>query len=339
MNRLVILFFTMISSYGYGGSADYLWSGQGGGAGTGAVLDPQYEIVHTGYAQSIPTGRSWQGRGSDGVTRTISELQVSFPGTMEVALPNECLGGQAFIGIVVLRPGMGPIYQESYKAMYGPNNSGGVSIGSYYSISNTGPENPVIVRYQAQSSTGNIYVVSGPAGFYSPITGRPPGGPNQGSPYVFSAGNSPDVVPYIDHHNGPCGMKYNLGDPPIYIPPIVDPNNDLVCNFDIDGDINLGTISSNSAGEYESTVLTTQCNGDATITGSIVTADGSGNPYTQGGVTIWVPWENSINGTSGSWIVREGILNRKSIYGMVQSVGNIIPGEYSKSMIVRLEFE
>lgn len=175
MNRLVILFFTMISSYGYGGSADYLWSGQGGGAGTGAVLDPQYEIVHTGYAQSIPTGRSWQGRGSDGVTRTISELQVSFPGTMEVALPNECLGGQAFIGIVVLRPGMGPIYQESYKAMYGPNNSGGVSIGSYYSISNTGPENPVIVRYQAQSSTGNIYVVSGPAGFYSPITGRPPG--------------------------------------------------------------------------------------------------------------------------------------------------------------------
>ncbi|HFT2254624.1 TPA: hypothetical protein ACHWFX_003934, partial [Providencia stuartii] len=87
------------------------------------------------------------------------------------------------------------------------------------------------------------------------------------------------------------------------------------------------------------TVLTTQCNGDATITGSIVTADGSGNPYTQGGVTIWVPWENSINGTSGSWIVREGILDRKSIYGMVQSVGNIIPGEYSKSMIVRLEFE
>ncbi|MDO1708295.1 hypothetical protein Q2328_25940, partial [Escherichia coli] len=82
----------------------------------------------------------------------------------------------------------------------------------------------VIVRYQAQSSTGNIYVVSGPAGSYSPITGRPPGGPNHGSPSVFSAGKSPDVVPYIDHHNGACGMKYNLGDPPIYIPPIVDPN-------------------------------------------------------------------------------------------------------------------
>lgn len=111
------------------------------------------------------------------------------------------------------------------------------------------------------------------------------------SAYVFTSGNRPDAYGYMDTYGGNCGIYLaGLQNPAIDTPPIINPDPDISCNFELSNDIlDLGTVNRQSANTAMASVnIIGQCNGDATV-------ELQSNPEQMdlGGLTIQLRFDNN----------------------------------------------
>lgn len=339
MKKLILLL--LIANGSANAGVEFLYSGMfsfGGSASVNSGID----IDHSGEMEIEPTGSTWRGvSDTDGQTRTISTMQYRFPGTITATFPSSCYkssaGSFVMAGWGVYQPSVVTSFTQSMGALYSsPGNP--VSAGSYYKIEwESGDVVPQGYQFtfRGQNLAGQVYVTTGPSGIYRPV------GSSDKPTYVHSSQDVPNARPYLQVDYSACGTIFRLGDPPLPTPPIIDPNETVTCNFSINDDINLGTVDITTAlGTQGSTKLYSQCNGSASVTATIgKSTNRNSNIITKGGLTIPVYFD----GYGGepktlTYPVGENFISH-NITAKITSADTVIPGEYSESMIISINYE
>ena len=337
MKKLILLL--LIAQGSAYADVEFLYSGMFSFGGS-ATADSRLIIEHQGQMEIESAGSTWRGVGPDQQTRTISAMRYRFPGEITATFPKACYktsaGSYAMVGWGAYQPSVVTSFTQSQGALYSsPGNP--VSAGSYYKI-NWDQGTPVPegyqFRFQGQNLTGYIYVTTGPSGIYH-LEGN-----SSRLSYVYSSQDVPNARPYLQVDYSQCGTIFRLGDPPLVTPPVVDPNETIACNFSVDGNINLGTVDiTNAAGTQGSTRLYSQCNGAASVVAKIGKSnDRNSNIITIGGLTIPVYFDRAGEPQSITYAVGENRISQ-NIIAKITGANALIPGEYTQSMVVSLDYQ
>lgn len=268
-------------------------------------------------------------------------MRYRFPGTITATFPNSCYktsgASWAMAGWGVYQPSVVTSFTQSMGALYSSPGSP-QSAGSYYKL-NWDTGGPVPNGYQftfrGQNLTGYVYVTTGPAGVYRPF------GSTDKPTYVHSSQDLPNARPYLQVDYSQCGTIFRLGDPPLPTPPIIDPNETITCNFSMDGNINLGTVDTTTAsGTKGSTKLYTQCNGSTSVTATIgKSTDRSTNIITKGGLTIPVYFDASgVTSKTLTYAAGQSLISH-NVTAEITAANALVPGVYSESMIITLNYQ
>ena len=310
-----------------------------------AVLIPGISVEGKGDGFiTQDANKPWVGVGPNGQNYNVSTLNYFYHGVITLtvdasfynSLGNGCVflndgqtsNKQLYVGWTVMQPGVSGTIVNALGAIYYTGFSAGVGVQSNWrGIGNGQPQ--FDATYSNSSISAEVYVTNGPSGIY-----RMPGGKQV---YVHTAGQSPNAVPYADIYGLSChgGSVLGVG---VSIPtiPIEPPEPDLTCTFSISDPINLGSLDvTNALGRKGSTTLITQCSGDASIKATIRTSNGSDNIIQLGGLTIPVTFSNGTNRLTYSASTGTTTQN---IYAEVTGASDMVPGPYSRSMIVNLDY-
>ncbi|MEQ4693665.1 hypothetical protein [Providencia manganoxydans] len=221
--------------------------------------------------------------------------------------------------------------QTPYRATWWASASGGNSsdFSGFPSSSGVKKVNSI------QGSTSQplwILVVDGPTGNYTLPGGGQAYGYRQNEPIPMAVA----AIAEASISGNVSGVGASAGiELVIVAPPVEEP--DVFCNFATDGDIDLGVVDSSSANNRDSqTYLYSLCTGDATVTATIQKSGGGNNLLQMGGLNLRVIFDNSSDTKTYSANTSQ---NSQTIWGQVTSVGTLIPGDYSQSMVVYLNYE
>ncbi|MCS3433871.1 hypothetical protein [Klebsiella sp. BIGb0407] len=339
MKKLLLLL--LIANGSANAGVEFLYSGMFSFGGSAAV-NSGITIDHSGEMEIEPTGSSWRGVSeNDGQTRTISTMRYRFPGTITATFPRACYKSSgaswAMAGWGVYQPSVVTSFTQSMGALYSSPGSP-QSAGSYYKIewaSGGAVPEGYQFTFRGQSLAGYVYVTTGPSGIYFPDG-------NRSKPtYVHSSQDIPNARPYLQVDYSGCDTIFRLGDPPLPTPPIIDPSETIACNFSIDGNINLGTVDTTTAlGTQGSTKLYTQCNGNTSVTATIGKSnDRNTNIITTGGLTIPVYFSSSGTESKTVTYAADETLRSQNVTAKITASDTLIPGEYTQSMIITLNYE
>lgn len=281
----------------------------------------------------------WMGVGPDGNSYQVSTLKYSYRGTISLDIDEsfynrignceiDSPSAQIFIGWTVMQPGISGIVYKENGALYDAAFPAGVGVQSRWIGMDLGkPE--FVATFSRPTLAAEVYVTNGPRGIYKmPGSGR--------EVYVHGDGQSPNVLPYSDMYGLSCGDQaiLSVGDP-IPTDPIEPPTPDIVCNFDFDDNVlNLGTVDQTSAAYTSvSTNLNGYCNADASVDLEVLPSR-----MEMGGLTIELMFDNDSDEKSG-WYLNENRSDRTPLKAVITDVGTVTPGTYSKSGIVRINYE
>lgn len=179
---------------------------------------------------------------------------------------------------------------------------------------------------------GLLYSVNGPSGMYSI-----PGGLKI---YAFEGGAMPEVsAGYREICQFENGASYGRAraswkTPAIILPPI--PGEEATaCDFWFDDDtLDLGIVDQKSAKNTSTSArLNGVCNGDVSVN-----LRASPFEMKMGGLTIRMMFDDYNSDRKSNWNLREGITKNTPLWAVVTNVGNIVPGDYSKSGVVYIDY-
>lgn len=183
-----------------------------------------------------------------------------------------------------------------------------------------------------RGSVGLLYSVNGPSGMYTI-----PGGLTI---YAFENGTMPEVsAGYREICQYETGMGYGRAraswkTPAIILPPIPG-GDDTVCDFWLDDDtLDLGIVDQKSAVNANASArLNGICNADASV-------NLRATPYDMkmGGLTIRMMFDDYNSNTKSNWNLSEDRTESTSLWAVVTNTGNVIPGDYSKSGVVYIDY-
>ena len=303
--------------------------------GDAISIDPRIDIDINGSMQYTDANMPWSGVGTDGVRRRITTVAYSFEGQMTgkftSSLPN-CNNQAVWIGWTVVQPGVsGLIYPES-GALYGNNMTPSAAVQSLYRV--TGNLFDYEYEFRQQGTRGYIFVTDGPAGMYSG-SGIPQAG-GLSKVYVFSSGDRPDAYGYMDTYGGNCGVYMaGLQTPSIDTPPIINPDPDTSCNFELSHDIlDLGNVNQQTAQSATASVdIIGQCNGD-----SSVQLRSTPPEMEMGGLTIRLSFDNGQSEKT-DWKLRTDIIDRTPFTASVSKVGTLTTGSYERSGVINIIYD
>lgn len=311
-----------------------------------AVLIPGIKVEGQGAGFiTQDANKPWVGVGPNGKNYNVSTLNYSYHGVVTLtvdasfynSLGNGCVflndnqtsNKQLYVGWTVMQPGVSGNIVNTLGALYANGFGAGVSAQTNWrGIDGGQPQ--FNATYSNSSLSAEVYVSNGPAGIYTM-----PGGKQV---YVHTAGQSPNAVPYADIYGLDChgGSVLGVG---VSIPttPIEPPDPDITCTFSVSGPINLGSMDvTNALGRKGSTVLTTQCSGDTSVKGTIRAASGKDNIIQLAGLTIPVTFSNGTNQVTYS--ANTGTTTQ-TINAEVTGASGMVPGSYSESMVIYLDYD
>lgn len=305
--------------------------------GGSITIDPNIEIEINGSMSYTDANMPWTGTGSDGVRRKISTVAYSFDGEMTGKftrpMPN-CNFQAVWVGWTVVQPGVVGVIHPTSGALYGNNYTPSAAVQTLYRV--TGVLSDYEYQFRHQGTKGYIFVTDGPAGMYSG-SGIPQAG-GMSSAYVFSSGDRPDAYGYMDTYGGnnQCGVYLaGLVNPPIETPPIINPDPDISCNFELSYDtLDLGTVNQQTAQSATASVdVIGQCNGDSSV--QLKSTPGE---MEMGGLTINLRFDNGQS-EKKDWKLRTDITDRTPFTATVSKVGTLVTGSYEKSGIINIIYD
>ncbi|EMI5492250.1 hypothetical protein REJ26_003395 [Providencia stuartii] len=285
---------------------------------------------------AVDANNIWKGIAPDGNTYNVSTLNYSYNGTITFSIDNSFYGDcyfdpnisrrEAFIGWTVMKPGITGNVTKDDGALYSPNYPSGVGVQEKW-IGIPDGEPDFVIEFNNPNVSAQVYVSNGPSGMYTmPGNGR--------RVYVHGAGQSPNVLPYSDIYGLSCGDVVRIGYP-IPSEPIEPPEPDTVCDFWLNDDtLDLGTVDQKSAANANASArLNGICNADASV-------NLRATPYDMkmGGLTIRMMFDDYNSNTKSNWNLSEDRTESTSLWAVVTNIGNVIPGDYSKSGVVYIDY-
>lgn len=294
---------------------------------------------HVGNFVVEDTNDVWMGTGPDNQKYKVSTLKYSFDGTIYLDMDDDYYNkmgnceiidpsAQFFIGWTLMQPGISGIVTNAQGALYFSGKGSGVGVQTRWRGFPLGRPD-FVATFSEPSLYAYVFVTDGPEGMYQ----RPGDGKLV---YVHGAGQAPNAIPYSDMYGLSCGdtAVVAVGES-IPTDPIEPPIPDTVCNFDFDDNIlDLGTVDQTSAAYASvSTNLNGYCNADASVDLEILPST-----MEMGGLTIEMMFDNDSDEKSG-WDLSENRRDRTPLKAVVSDVGTVIPGSYSKSGVVRINYE
>lgn len=308
-----------------------------------AYLIPGVEFQHTSSTFDVmETNDIWLGVAIDGKSYKVSTLKYSYSGTISLNINESFYYGlgnceivdpkaQLFVGWTVMQPGITGTVYNSAGALYDKGFGGGVGVQTRWVGMPLGkPE--FIATFSAPGLSAEVYVTDGPQGFYTK--------PGRSSPvYVHGAGARPNVIPYADLYGLSCGdhAYLSVGEP-IPTEPIEPIEPDLVCNFWLDEDtLDLGVVDQNSAMKANrSGVISGQCNSDVIVNLEVLPQD-----MHMGGLTVSMSFDDNYwSAKKNNWQLDRDKVENSILWAQVSSIDtDLVPGNYSKSGIIKIEYE
>lgn len=337
MNPRILLLplMLMFNQHAFG---DAVLSSQGGLINLTAnnvTVDPKIQIEINGSMSYQDANMPWSGIGPDGVRRRISTVGYSFSGELvgKFTPPTEsCNGRHVWIGWTVVKPGLGTVIYPDSGALYGNNLQPSAAVQSLYNVD--GRASDYEYAFRQQGTVGYIFVTDGPPGMYT--SDNIPQVGNMKSVYVFSSGDRPDAYGYMDTYGNQCDMWIaGIQTPAIDTPPIINPDPDTSCNFELNHDIlDLGSVNQQTAQSATASVdIIGECNGD-----SSVQLKSTPSEMEMGGLTVRLRFDNGQSEKT-DWKLRADIVGRTPFTASVSNVGTLVTGSYEKSGVINIIYD
>lgn len=334
MNPRIILLplMLMFHQHAFG---DSVLSSQGGliNLTAGDVsIDSRVSFDVQGQMNYNDANMPWSGVGPDGVRRKISTVAYSFEGNLtgKIAPPTTyCQKQHVWIGWTTLKRETGGVISPDSGTLYGNNLAPSAAVQTQYEVNGLPSDYEYIFRHQG--TVGYIFVTDGPAGMYSSNSIPQV---NTGSAYVYHSGDTPLVRTYLDTYG--CDLWISgVGTLEIYSPPVVNPDPDTSCNFELSYDVlDLGNVNQQTAQSATASVdIIGQCDGD-----SSVQLKSTPSEMEMGGLTVNLRFDNGLS-EKKDWQLRTDIVARTPFTASVSKVGTLVTGSYEKSGVINIIYD
>ena len=318
--------------------ADAVLSGQGGLINLTAddvTVDARVEMQINGTMSYQDANMPWSGTGPDGIKRKISTVAYSFDGELIGSYRSNigsCSNRHVWVGWTVVKPGLGAVIHPDSGALYGNGLTPSAAVQSLYNVD--GEASNYTYPFRQQGTPGYVFVTDGPAGMYS--SSNIPQAGSLTSVYVFHSGDKPVAYGYMDTYGSGCdGWIAGIQTPEIDTPPIINPDPDTACNFELSHDVlDLGNVNQQTAQTATAKVdIIGLCNGDSSVQLKSVPGE-----MTMGGLTIQLRFDSGTSEKT-NWKLQMDVTARTPFTASVSSVGTLETGEFERSGVINIVYD